>query len=93
MFCKLVFQYSAKYPDEPPIVEIDEAENFDSDFEEKLKEKILEVIQENLGMEMIFTLVSTAQEWLNEKFDEIKLEKEREVERKKLAFEEVSSLA
>lgn len=40
-------------------------------------------------MEMIFSLVSTAQEWLNEKFDEIKIAKENEMERQKLALEEV----
>lgn len=31
---------------------------------------------DNLGMVMIFTLVSAGQEWLNEKWDNIKKEKE-----------------
>lgn len=46
-------------------------------------------IQENLGIEMIFSLVSSAQEWLNCKYDELKNEAENEkLEAKRLLDEE-----
>lgn len=44
--------------------------------------------KENLGMVMVFTLVSAGQEWLNEKWDRIKKEKEERVLAKLKADEE-----
>lgn len=40
-------------------------------------------------MEMIFTLVSSAQEYLNQRWDELKQEKEREAQRKLEEIEEM----
>ncbi|SPP82691.1 RWD domain-containing protein 1 [Drosophila guanche] len=68
--CKLVFTYTATYPDAAPLVEIEEAENFEDTFETRLLEHLRLTIEENLGMEMIFSLVSSAQEWLNQRWDE-----------------------
>lgn len=91
--CSLVFTFTEKYPDSAPIVEIEDALNFEDYYETSLLEDIESTISENLGMEMIFSLVSAAQEWLNVKWDEHKnaLEEQRvrrlreaeEVERKK----------
>lgn len=44
--------------------------------------------KENLGMVMIFTLVSAGQEWLNEKWDYIKKEQEERLMAKQKADEE-----
>lgn len=44
-------------------------------------------MNENLGMVMVFTLVSAAQEWLNVQWDKIKLNRE-ECEAQKLREEE-----
>ncbi|GBP63512.1 RWD domain-containing protein 1 [Eumeta japonica] len=44
--------------------------------------------EENLGMVMIFTLVSAGQEWLNEKWDHIKKEQEEHLLAKQRAEEE-----
>lgn len=79
--CELVFTYTAKYPDEGPVVEI-QNENFEQHYVDVLLEFLNEQIKENLGMVMVFTLVSSAQEWLNEKWDEIKKQKDEEVSRK-----------
>lgn len=49
---------------------------------------IKENIAENLGMEMIFGLVSSAQEWLNQQWDEIKRQQDEDVEKQKLEVEE-----
>lgn len=79
--CELVFTYTAKYPEEGPIVEI-QNENFEQNYTDALLKYLNEQIKENIGMVMIFTLVSTAQEWLNEKWDEIKKEREQQVLKK-----------
>ncbi|XP_044727143.1 RWD domain-containing protein 1 [Chrysoperla carnea] len=76
MMCVLQFTYTAKYPEEAPIIEIDDAENFEEDDQLKLIEYLKEQVDENLGMVMVFTLVSAGQEWLNVKWDGIKKERE-----------------
>ncbi|KAH8311173.1 hypothetical protein KR044_004681 [Drosophila immigrans] len=86
--CKLLFTYTEKYPDEAPLVEIEEAENFEDSFESQLLEHLRQTIEENLGMEMIFSLVSSAQEWLNVQWDEHKKHQEDERARKVLESEE-----
>ncbi|XP_055322644.1 RWD domain-containing protein 1 [Sitodiplosis mosellana] len=86
--CQLVFTYTTKYPDTAPEVEIENAVNFEDDYEEKLLEHIKETINENLGLEMIFSLVSSAQEWLNVKWDDFKKEEENRAEQKLKEIEE-----
>lgn len=49
-------------------------------------------INENLGTEMIFSLVSSAQEWLNVKWDEHKKELENKEMEKVKAFEEAEQV-
>ncbi|XP_017878152.1 RWD domain-containing protein 1 [Ceratina calcarata] len=85
--CRLEFTYTANYPDEPLLVSIEEQENFEEGGDEKLKEHLVEQMNENLGMVMVFTLVSAAQEWLNVQWDRIKLKRE-ESAAKKLKEEE-----
>lgn len=82
-----MFTYTAKYPDEGPVVEI-QNENFEKNYVDVLLEYLNEQIKENLGMVMIFTLVSSAQEWLNEKWDEIKKQRDEEVLKKQKEEEE-----
>lgn len=86
--CKLVFTYTERYPDTAPTVEIEDPENFRDGYEEGLLEHIQETIQENIGIEMIFSLVSSAQEWLNCKYDELKSAAESQKEAELRAKEE-----
>lgn len=51
----------------------------------------MEQINENLGMVMVFTLVSTAQEWLNVQWDKVKLRRE-ETAAQKLKEEEEAEM-
>jgi hypothetical protein len=44
--------------------------------------------KENLGMVMVFTLVSAGQEWLNDKWDNVKKEREEKILAKQKADEE-----
>lgn len=80
--CRLDFTYTCQYPDEPLLICIEEEENFEEGGGEKLKEHLDEQMEENLGMVMVFTLVSAAQEWLNVQWDKIKLHREECAARK-----------
>ncbi|CAF4814420.1 unnamed protein product [Pieris macdunnoughi] len=86
--CHLVFTYTPKYPEELPIIEVTNEENFEDvvDKNEILKH-LMEQGKENLGMVMVFTLVSAGQEWLNEKWDFIKKQREEQILAKKRADE------
>ena len=46
-------------------------------------------IDENLGTEMIFSIVGCTQELLNSLFDQIKIEREEKAEKKKREIEEI----
>lgn len=70
--CLLVFTYTAEYPEVEPLIELDNAENIENEDQTNLIEYLQEQAKENLGMVMIFTLVSAGQEWLNVKWDDIK---------------------
>lgn len=80
--CSLEFTYTEKYPDESLLISIEEHENFGEGNAEKLKEHLMEQMNENLGMVMVFTLVSAAQEWLNVQWDKIKLKREESAAQK-----------
>jgi hypothetical protein len=73
--CCLKFEYVEKYPDEPPIIEIEDVVGFEEQ-ENELKEYLIQQSQENVGMVMIFTLVSAAQDWMNNYSDSEKQRKQ-----------------
>jgi len=80
--CKLVFTYTPKYPDEPLIIEVEESENFEEKSETDLLSLLHSQVEENLGTVMVFTLVSSGQEWLNERWEEVKKERDESAARK-----------
>jgi Rps23 Pro-64 3,4-dihydroxylase Tpa1-like proline 4-hydroxylase len=84
----LIFDIKPKYPDEAPLCCIEE-ENFEKDIKEKLTQNIQQTIEENLGMEMIFSIVGNSQEMLNTLFDEVKKDRELQKELKEKAAEEL----
>merc|ERR1712117_81417 len=49
-------------------------ENMDENMRNGLREKVAEVAEENLGMAMVFTIVSEAIQWLGETQDRLKEE-------------------
>ncbi|XP_055946011.1 RWD domain-containing protein 1-like [Argiope bruennichi] len=87
----LKFTYVPTYPDEAPIVEVADLENLSDQDIEDLMEFLQNIIQENLGMVMVYTLVSEASEWLSKrlvttisekkKAEELRIQKAEEEER------------
>ncbi|KAH7937311.1 hypothetical protein HPB49_010482 [Dermacentor silvarum] len=92
---KLKFTYVPRYPEEGPLIEAVEYENIEEEDVEALMTALNEQVQENLGMAMIFTLVSAATEWLNQhtervkfnKTETLRLQKEKEEEAERVKFE------
>lgn len=89
----LKFTYVAKYPDEPPLWEISSQENLEDGDVEDILTLLKQQAEENLGMVMIFTLVTAVQEKLNGIVDEIKNRREEEKLRKEKEAEEAEKVA
>ncbi|WMV22408.1 hypothetical protein MTR67_015793 [Solanum verrucosum] len=64
----LIFSHTEKYPDEPPLLNVSSLKGIHSGDLKILKEKLEQEAVENLGMAMIYTLVSSAKDWLSERF-------------------------
>uniref|UniRef100_A0A0E9WZG0 RWD domain-containing protein 1 n=1 Tax=Anguilla anguilla TaxID=7936 RepID=A0A0E9WZG0_ANGAN len=79
----LKFTYVDKYPDEPPLYEILSQENLEDADVEDILSLLQQQAEENLGMVMIFTLVTAVQEKLNETIDLIKNRREEEKGKKR----------
>ncbi|CAH2252094.1 RWD domain-containing 1 [Pelobates cultripes] len=84
----LKFVYVESYPDEAPLYEIVSQENLEDSDASSILTLLEEQAQENLGMVMIFTLVSAVQEKLNEIVDQIKTRIEEEKVQKEKEAEE-----
>ncbi|XP_029929366.1 RWD domain-containing protein 1 [Myripristis murdjan] len=89
----LKFTYVEKYPDEPPLWEIYSQENLEDSDAEDILSLLQQQADENLGMVMIFTLVTAVQEKLNEIVDQIKNRREEEKRRKEKEAEEAEKVA
>lgn len=64
----LIFSHTENYPDEPPLLNVQSLKGIQAADLKILKEKLEQEASENLGMAMVYTLVSSAKEWLCEKF-------------------------
>ncbi|XP_043116449.1 RWD domain-containing protein 1 [Puntigrus tetrazona] len=89
----LKFTYVEKYPDEPPLWEIFSQENLEDSDTEDILTLLKQQAEENLGMVMIFTLVTAVQEKLNEIIDQIKNRREEEKLKKEREAEEAETRA
>ncbi|XP_005813834.1 RWD domain-containing protein 1 isoform X2 [Xiphophorus maculatus] len=88
----LKFTYVAEYPDEPPLWEIYSQENLEDGDLENILTLLKQQAEENLGMVMIFTLVTAVQEKLNEIVDAMKNRREEEKLRKEKEAEEAEKV-
>ncbi|XP_061571540.1 RWD domain-containing protein 1 [Cololabis saira] len=89
----LKFTYVEKYPDESPLWEIQSQENLEEQDMEEVLVLLQQQAEENLGMVMIFTLVTAVQEKLNEIVDVMKTRREEEARRKEKEIEEAEKVA
>ncbi|KTF89675.1 hypothetical protein cypCar_00007225 [Cyprinus carpio] len=78
---------------EPPLWEIISQENLEDSYTEDILMLLKQQAEENLGMVMIFTLVTAVQEKLNEIIDHIKSRREEEKQRKEREAEEAEKRA
>ncbi|KAI6690119.1 hypothetical protein NL676_026947 [Syzygium grande] len=64
----LIFCHTERYPDEPPLISTKSLRGIPSEDLRTLKEMLQQEAAENLGMAMVYTLVTSAKEWLSERF-------------------------
>ncbi|CAE5959948.1 unnamed protein product [Arabidopsis lyrata] len=64
----LVFSHTENYPDEAPLLDVKSIRGIHVSDLTILKEKLEQEASENLGMAMIYTLVSSAKDWLSEQY-------------------------
>ncbi|KAK6125132.1 hypothetical protein DH2020_041145 [Rehmannia glutinosa] len=66
----LIFSHTENYPDEPPLLSLKSLKGIQTGDLKVLKEKLEQEAAENLGMAMVYTLVTSAKEWLSERFSQ-----------------------
>ncbi|XP_071716125.1 uncharacterized protein [Rutidosis leptorrhynchoides] len=64
----LIFSHTEKYPDEIPLLNLKSIKGIQPSDLKVLKEKLEQEASENIGMAMIYTLVTSANEWFAERF-------------------------
>nr|VDC71130.1 unnamed protein product [Brassica rapa] len=64
----LVFSHTDNYPDEVPLLDVKSIRGIHVSDLTILKEKLEQEAAENLGMAMMYTLVSSAKDWLSEHY-------------------------
>uniref|UniRef100_A0AAV2MC04 RWD domain-containing protein n=1 Tax=Knipowitschia caucasica TaxID=637954 RepID=A0AAV2MC04_KNICA len=89
----LKFTYVENYPDEAPLWEIQSQENLEDIDTKEILALLQQQAEENLGMVMIFTLVTAVQEKLNEIVDAMKTRREEEKRRIEEEAEEAEKKA
>ncbi|CAB4056328.1 RWD domain-containing protein 1 [Lepeophtheirus salmonis] len=90
----LKFTHTPKYPDELPLLEVEESENLTDELLEEMINFVKSQMEENLGMVMVFTAISEAIEWLGSKHEELELQKEEQkrINKEKIDEEERKKL-
>lgn len=83
------FSYTEKYPDEVPLIEISDSENLEDDQINEMLDLLHTQAEENLGMAMVFTLVSAIQEELTTLIEQTKQRRLEAEERQKKEEEEL----
>ncbi|GAB4842432.1 hypothetical protein Ancab_012404 [Ancistrocladus abbreviatus] len=64
----LIFSHTERYPDEPPLLNVKSLQGISAEDLKTLKGKLEREASDNLGMAMIYTLFTSAKEWLSERF-------------------------
>ena len=88
MWVLLKFTFPDTYPDVGPDIEYEESEGVEDEQLHELKKHMKEVVDETMGMPMVFTIVSAVMEWLGETNDRLKFEAEEAIRKQKDLEEE-----
>ncbi|XP_024516442.1 RWD domain-containing protein 1 isoform X2 [Selaginella moellendorffii] len=64
----LIFAHTPNYPDEPPLLDVRGGKGVRDSEAKELKQKLQAEATENLGMAMMYTLATSAKEWLSLRF-------------------------
>eukprot|EP00889_Picochlorum_renovo_P004731 jgi/Picre1/31761/NNA_007111.t1 len=62
---EFIFAHTPSYPDEAPLVHVSSIRGLSKQHMEECARQVCDAIEENMGMSMMYTLVSVVQEWLN----------------------------
>lgn len=84
----LCCKYTEKYPEEVPIISVENPINLPESEAERLKEHLDELAEQSLGEVMVYSLVTAVQDWLNDYKDNIK--KQADFEREEKARQEAA---
>lgn len=80
---ELLFAHTPSYPEEAPLVKIRSAVGLSDRDIEKMQALLEEQVEENLGMAVVYALVTAAQEWLTEKVSaDVEVEVDPEIAKK-----------
>ncbi|XP_024530121.1 RWD domain-containing protein 1-like isoform X2 [Selaginella moellendorffii] len=64
----LIFAHTPNYPDEPPLLDVRSGKGVRDSEAKELKQKLQAEATESLGMAMMYTLATSAKEWLSLRF-------------------------
>lgn len=65
--CDLLFQHTATYPEEPPLLKLSNTRGMTNADIDKLTAVLLETADEHVGMASVFAIMQAAQDWLEAK--------------------------
>lgn len=82
------FTFPNKYPEEKPEIEFEESDNIEDEHLKELRVHLDGVAEENLGMPMVFSIVSEAIQWLGDTNDRLKEEAAEAIRKRKEADDE-----
>lgn len=74
--CTVQFTYTATYPDEPPLMELTSTDGLEDEQVDMIQSFLTEEANNNLGMVMVFTIISALQEKLTVLMEEMKQQAE-----------------
>ena len=82
----VLFAHTPTYPDSPPLLKVRSLQGINDTDIRALQTKLETEVQENLGMAMMYTLFTSAKEWLREKYgqQEVQEEEEDDVEKEEV---------
>jgi len=85
---QLLFQHTDRYPEEPPRLKVKSVKGLTDADVATVKEKVDGLVEENIGLAMIYTLAEAVKEWLRDKANVPVEEEEEDPEAAKARREE-----